>query len=233
MFESNLWGIETSYSPQWRPVLPKFESNLWGIETYKPQISAISSSLVWIEPVRDWNSCYVKILSHFASVWIEPVRDWNISRISTLRPSFFVWIEPVRDWNTENLARKILTEKFESNLWGIETLAWGSCCNEFLKCLNRTCEGLKLFKTNKQIFTIFCLNRTCEGLKPFEVAKLLAWNDEFESNLWGIETLLTNCVEVIIFSLNRTCEGLKPTNITNFILLVKSLNRTCEGLKQN
>ena len=78
----------------------KCELNLWGIETALVCDFSPKTKNVWIEPVRDWNSCSIICTSWVAKVWIEPVRDWN--KLS----SYFE--NPV-------------VGRCELNLWGIET----------------------------------------------------------------------------------------------------------------
>jgi len=122
------------------------------------------------------------------------------------------------------------------------------------KCLNRTCEGLKLEgyiialrpnnsvwiepvrDWNQEIINLFvqltCLNRTCEGLKHDYKPKVLNRDFEFESNLWGIETSI--CRRVIRLIRGVWIEPVRDWNINYFIPISSfnfSLNRTCEGLK--
>ena len=151
-------------------------------------------------------------------VWIEPVRDWNPQTTKTQPERQGVWIEPVRDWNY--------------NL--------GIMVNLFGKCVNWTCEGLKLF-LNK--FSP-CRNLLCElnlwGIETnFQQFHLNPYQ-ECELNLWGIETHQKQtfehpCIPVWIepvrdwnscfgpmmrpkqLCVNWTCEGLKPLLISFFL----------------
>ena len=140
----------------------------WTCEGLKP-VKALNNSpkyWVWIEPVRDWNNCLLRISMVVKSCvnWTceglkqeDEVRnqnyyvmcELNLWGIETKLMRFFfqrklsVWIEPVRDWNTKYLPFWICT----------------------LSSVNWTCEGLKLtlFQSLKSL--LFRVNWTCEGLK--------------------------------------------------------------------
>ena len=124
-----------------------FESYLWGIETTGLSASDVLSTLVWILPMRDWNhqqagedwaSGWVWILpmrdwnsdqikegNSRNDVWILPMRDWNSDGCPRHRQSDRVWILPMRDWNKAPRRRFGTGLRFESYLWGIETLQNG------------------------------------------------------------------------------------------------------------
>jgi len=76
--------------------------------------------------------------------------------------------------------------KFESNLWGIETLRL-------------------LLNVSKIYFVLIEPVSDWNNLKNWK----MNMSNSFESNLWGIETLLSRDAPHNLQSLNRTCEGLK------------------------
>jgi len=70
-------GLKQFFWNKIKKCIVQFESNLWGIETRNLSRGKNKSVIVWIEPVRDWNSWNFSAWTFASSVWIEPVRDWN------------------------------------------------------------------------------------------------------------------------------------------------------------
>ena len=118
-------------------------------------------SIVWIEPVRDWNPKGGALAACELNLWgIE-----TFEFVKVIRANNSV------NWTCEGLKRN--SEILTLNL---------------LECVNWTCEGLKLNNINHKINNFLSVNWTCEGLKQVFKDKV---NHDFnmcELNLWGIET---------------------------------------------
>ncbi len=145
----------------------EFESDLWGIEIIFVRLCRLQPSLVWIRPLRDWN--YLTISFRF-------ITYYSLNQtFEGLKSDSYV----ARSWDSD---------KFESDLWGIEIATSRGSKQIGFKCLNQTFEGLKFFRPPHE----FCADV------------------QFESDLWGIEISSFSLKGASsIFCLNQTFEGLK------------------------
>ena len=147
--ELNLWGIETE--PTWiqDAIIEKCELNLWGIETITHYIKCyiIGKCELNLWGIETWFFCSNDFQKFI--VWIEPVRDWN-----SRGGAFFTCRCSCVNWTCEGLKRNILPllrtqfPMCELNLWGIETLEFPRPPSNKRYRVNWTCEGLKQIKLN-------------------------------------------------------------------------------------
>ncbi len=99
IFILNLWGIETNWNKSVINWLYIFILNLWGIETAITQDlknkgfdlywtyeelkllienkNKLQLTIIYIEPMRNWNYNFKKESKENATIYIEPMRNWN------------------------------------------------------------------------------------------------------------------------------------------------------------
>ena len=118
-----------------------FELNLYGIEI-KARGDKDVRTMVWIEPLWNWNP--------------------NTKQEIGVRPA--VWIEPLWNWNTDAYVSFIVASMFELNLYGIEILGFDTKPMAH-DCLNWTFMELKCIKAAWEAASIGCLNWTFMELK--------------------------------------------------------------------
>ena len=164
--ELNLWGIEITIPSHKIHLAFMCELNLWGIEIVMVFNLFINQSLVWIEPVRDWNECIT------ARIWFIPLCElklWGIETTNCVNKITFFTKCELNLWGIETYQRNgnfIRLWPCELNLWGIETISlstrqllflfvwiepvrdwngnWWGARGKRKSSVNWTCEGLKL-----------------------------------------------------------------------------------------
>jgi len=173
-------------------------------------------------------------------VWIEPVRDWNFLndlKLVLLKIRLNRTCEGLKLTNKKN--RIILVVKFESNLWGIETLlffefflfaprVWIEPVRDwnknfygygikYLLGLNRTCEGLKLKRFLRKSLNFFVWIEPVRDWNRF-FTPMPKGATKFESNLWGIETWEIYGLFKFWFLFESNLWGIETMNFQLFVL---------------
>ena len=92
---------------------------------------------LWIEPLRNWNSCKATYWDSYDPLWIEPLRNWNVTGIDSVK--YFDDSElnhcGIETWSF--LVPQVPQYVSELNHCGIETqLEYQWCCHALISELN-------------------------------------------------------------------------------------------------